>query len=137
MALYCTRCGKENSDDASYCGSCGNRMGGSETNPMNSQNAYMMYYDSRAKNEGLGVIMSFFFVGLGHLYAGKITAGLLLILASILLISLVSVALLFSISLFFVSAALLFILWIWALYDVYTKIKLYNAELRRTGNPPW
>ena len=124
--MYCKKCGKENSESALYCDACGENM--SDTG--NSQNSNAPLYYAKEKNEGLGVVLSFLWVGLGHLYAGMITRGILLFFVYIILVG-VGFFLLFPL-------IFAFILWIWSLFDVYNKIKFYNAELRRTGgNPPW
>lgn len=128
--MYCQKCGKENPDGTAYCEACGENMSSSGNGTANSQNFNAPQYYAREKSEGLGVVLSFLFVGLGHLYAGLISKGILLLFVFIVLMA-------SSIFLLFIPAIIAFILWIWSLYDVYSKIKFYNAELRRTGNPPW
>jgi TM2 domain-containing membrane protein YozV len=68
-------------------------------------------------------------VGLGHLYAGLITKGLLLIVAYFILLVIGALTI--------IGLILPLILWIWGLYDTNKTINRYNEQLRKTGNPPW
>ncbi|MGE0015415.1 MAG: zinc-ribbon domain-containing protein [Candidatus Methanomethylophilaceae archaeon] len=128
--MFCQKCGKENEDSTAYCSSCGNRLGASENNPSYPQNDNSnTIYVAPQKSTGLGIILSFLFVGLGHLYAGLITKGLLLIVAYFILLVIGALTI--------IGLILPLILWIWGLYDTNKTINRYNEQLRKTGNPPW
>lgn len=103
-------------------------MSGSEAVPQGSPYGGNNYPEP-LKSAGIGIILSFLFVGLGHLYAGQISKGIILFVVSVVLMTL---SILFIFPLFAV-----FILWIWAMYDVNNTIKQYNQHIRNTGNPPW
>jgi Predicted membrane protein len=149
--LYCQKCGKEINDNSTFCSSCGASTDGStQTNnipnygPQN--NAYVY---SREKSNGVGIILGFFIPGLGHLYAGKIGKGLLIMFSGIILsvISMIAVfgaisydstgALNGALTFLIILPIIYIIIWIWNMYDVNKVIKEYNECLRRTGNPPW
>ena len=149
--MYCQRCGKEINDYSTFCSSCGaSTDGGTQTNnipnygPQN--NAYVY---SREKSNGVGIILGFFIPGLGHLYAGKIGRGLLIMFAGIMISVVLMFGFLSALSVdstgAFVGASIFlmifpiiyFAIWIWNMYDVNKIIKEYNECLRRTGNPPW
>lgn len=80
------------------------------------------------KSTGLGLILSFLLAGLGHLYAGRINKGLGILVAYVLL---------WATYFFIITGLIAFILWIWAMVDVYREINDYNEYLARTGHPPW
>ena len=149
--MYCQKCGKEINDNSTFCSSCGASTDGStQTNnipnygPQN--NAYVY---SREKSNGVGIILGFFIPGLGHLYAGKIGKGLLIMFSGIILsvISMIAVfgaisydstgALNGALTFLIILPIIYIIIWIWNMYDVNKVIKEYNECLRRTGNPPW
>lgn len=142
--MFCRKCGKENPDDATFCNSCGSNLNSdSYQNPYTNQQArydsdpnctYNPRYDSRPpyrmemKSTGLGLILSFLLAGLGHLYAGRINKGLGILVAYVLL---------WATYFFIITGLIAFILWIWAMVDVYREINDYNEYLARTGHPPW
>jgi len=149
--LYCQKCGKETKDNVAFCSSCGASTNGStQTNnipnygPQNNNYVY-----SREKSNGVGIILGFLIPGLGHLYAGKIGKGLLIMFSGIILGTLAIITLLGAISIdstgafvgatifFIVFPIIYFVIWIWNMYDVNKTIKEYNGCLRKTGNPPW
>jgi len=88
------------------------------------------------KSSGVAILLSFFLSGLGQIYNGELTKGLLLLFASIGL----------SVFLFFLwwtcaglvlGSALALVVWIFGMYDAYTRAEQYNQALRATGRPPW
>lgn len=126
--MFCPQCGKENQEGTTYCGSCGYNIGVPGANPGYSQSNTV--YIAPQKSTGLGIILSVICVGLGHLYAGLITKGLLLIVVYTVL----WVLMFFT---FFITAIIAIVIWIWAIYDTNKSINQYNEHVRKTGNPPW
>jgi Uncharacterized protein conserved in bacteria len=131
--MYCQKCGKETDSNAAFCSSCGaptDGSGGTSYAPPsygpNTGNPNMY---APQKSTGIGIILAFLIPGAGHMYAGKITEGIMIF---ILYVVLMFTGFLFLIPLFFA-----LILWIWNIYDANKKIKEYNDCIRRTGNPPW
>lgn len=98
-----------------------------------SQDKYDTQYGKRptyvvsGKSAGLGIVLSFLFAGLGHLYAGKIERGLGILIVYVLLLAT---------SFLIFTTIIAIVLWIWAMVDVYGTIDEYNEYLARTGNPP-
>jgi len=145
--MYCKSCGKEMEDDSSFCPECG------VASKCQQQNNNAPRYWTQEKSAGIAIVLGFFFMGLGHLYAGKLTRGIVLMLANILLAILVYVVVftvLLSTDFIYnvdglagVLVAIIgvglaeFILWIWQLYDVNKLVKEYNEHARRTGEALW
>ena len=142
--MYCQKCGNEIDDSATYCSSCGTSQNQSQQNnnygqsnqqnngygqpsygPNNSYNGS----HPQEKNTGLALILSFFIIGAGHLYVGKVTDGIVLFIAAVVMAVLGW--------LFLFPYIISIIIWIWALYDTNKKANEYNNALRQTGNPPW
>jgi TM2 domain-containing membrane protein YozV len=84
-------------------------------------------YSIELKSVGLGLILSFFLPGLGHLYAGRIDKGVGILIAFIIMVA----------TYFFILTGFIaFVIWLWTLVDVYQEINEYNEHLMRTGRPP-
>ena len=81
------------------------------------------------QNAGLAAVLSFLFCGLGQIYAGKITKGLLFIFVGLLLGVATFIFILPGV------AAVAF--WIYNIYDAYTLTNEYNMALETTGQRPW
>ncbi len=122
--MFCSKCGYDNPEESEYCTSCGNPMTATIVNdkaPQHTQSSYVL----PPKSTGLGIVLSFLLLGLGHLYTGLIGKGIILMILSIVLLALG------------ITAVIYVILWIWGMYDVNKKINEYNEYLRRVGSPPW
>jgi len=132
--MYCQKCGKETDSNAAFCSSCGASTDGSGGNshapPSYGPNTGNQNMYAPQKSTGVGILLAFLIPGAGHLYAGKITEGIIIL---ILFFVLFSVGWIF---LFFTWIVAL-VVWIWNIYDANKKIKEYNDCVRRTGNPPW
>ena len=72
------------------------------------------------KNPGLAAVASFFFAGLGQIYNGEITKGLLL-----MAIQIVNVVLM----IFLIGFVLYPIIWVYGIWDAYTTAEKYNEGL--------
>ena len=138
------------SDDATYCSSCGASVDGNNMNatPPDRTAYYMPHAE---KSVGIALVLGFLCAGLGHLYIGKLTRGLCILMANVALgvIMMITwfsilndtyltydeaVGILVLIALLAIPA---FIIWLWNLFDVNKLAKEYNDGIRRTGNPPW
>ena len=82
------------------------------------------------KSTGIGIILAFIIPGAGHMYAGKISEGIMIF---IIYVVLMAIGWIF----FFFTWIIALVLWIWNIYDANKKINEYNECIRRTGNPPW
>jgi len=84
------------------------------------------------KSAGVSLLLSFILTGLGQMYNGEMMKGLMLLLVSIGL-------LVFNVFFFWLCFGLIIslVLWIYGMYDAYTRAEEYNRGLRATGRPPW
>ena len=137
--MYCRKCGKDNPDHAAYCGDCGANLNGSSSPPQGvGYGNNNLYGVAPQKSAGLGIVLSVICVGLGHLYAGAISKGLILMVLYTILVSIAFLSLIILnaplMIILFISSL---ILWIWSIYDTNNLINQYNQHIRNTGNPPW
>ncbi|OPY34089.1 MAG: TM2 domain protein [Methanomassiliicoccales archaeon PtaU1.Bin124] len=144
----CPKCGRQNPVDAQWCASCGanianiaQQQGYQQAPPNYGQPQYQQppvynqapgygappqpYMPMKQKSEGLAVILSFFIPGLGQMYNGKIGRGLGILISAIIL------SLLFWL---LVPLLILFVLWIWNIYDAYKGAQKYNQQQMMTAN---
>jgi TM2 domain-containing membrane protein YozV len=73
--------------------------------------------------------LSLLLTGLGQLYNGEISKGVIFLVVGIIL------AILTVLTTFLCIVWLPF--WIYGMYDAYTRAEEYNRALRATGRPPW
>lgn len=138
--MYCRNCGAELCEGANFCPSCGYSVEGNGGRAVNPQTSIMMNH----KSEGLTLILSVIITGAGHMYAGKVKEGIIL-LALQLVIGVAIGAMMvmagggspFPFIVMAVGAIVAFIIWIYAIVDSDKVVKEYNARLMETGNPPW
>jgi len=125
-----------------YCDKCGNRAGA--RGAAVSSPPQMVYI--REKSAGISTLLSFLWAGLGQLYVGRIGRGIALMLVHLVLV--------FN-GIFFVIAGglfgglggavggailfvvLLFVLWVWNIFDAHKLANEYNDSLRGSGRRPW
>ena len=101
--MFCTNCGKEIADNASFCPHCGNRI-----------------KDKKDKNIFIALILTFFLTGLGSIYAGNTKKGLILLVLRILFIALgplLNIFLVFSV-----------IIWVYGFYETYRDVQIANGN---------
>ena len=81
------------------------------------------------KRPAIALILSFFLTGLGQMYNGEMSKGVIFLIVAILLNIL---------TLIFVFTCVISIpFWIYGMYDAYTRADVHNRTLRATGRPPW
>jgi TM2 domain-containing membrane protein YozV len=123
---FCPKCGMQTEQNDVYCKGCGMPLTQQPTPP-----SIPPYVPPRPtvspKNEGLAAVLSVVWSGLGQIYTGRLSRGIVIMIAGVMML--------------FISWILLWIpqllFWIWNIYDAYNQAKQYNRELTRTGNPPW
>ena len=80
--IYCQSCGSSNRSLASFCTRCGSSL--RQIRHAEVETAYVgpqiQYIATSSANAGLAAVLSFFWCGLGHIYAGKIGKGIMLML---------------------------------------------------------
>lgn len=105
---FCTNCGAEIDAKATVCPSCGVPQTG-------------MTEGVSTKNEGLAAILSFFLPGLGQMYNGEISKGVLL-----MIIQVVNIILMFVI----IGLFTYLLVWGYSIVDAYTTAKGINRRLQ-------
>jgi TM2 domain-containing membrane protein YozV len=123
--VFCRNCGGDLPlESASYCPTCGK--------PQNSVNAFAI--GKLTKSNKTAVVIALIagilgFNGIGHLYIGRLSRGV-----SLLIIGWVFVALTF----FFIPFGVVYLIfWVWQAYDVNIKAKYFNNYLVNNGKSPW
>lgn len=105
--MFCENCGKEISNNARFCGNCGNQI--KKTNNIVTEE----------KNMILALFLSIFLVGLGLVYAGDKKKGIILFIAILIF---------YRIRKFEIFFVIAIILWVYAIYETYKKVKRANGE---------
>lgn len=148
--MYCPNCGTEAVPEAVFCNKCGcNLKERAQPAPAPASVPYAL----PLKNSGLAAVLSFLFTGLGQIYAGKISRGIIFILVAVG-VAMVTTILLFaglvtdsegvvqsfdSLYLAAIVGILIAYLafYIWQIYDAYILTNKYNDALKQTGQEPW
>ena len=135
-------------EGASFCESCGARVGGEVMPPVPKK----PYYSPSPKSLGLGIFLTFLINGSGQMYVGRVARGLAvfgcncILTASIILLvwnnSYIEQGRVYDLSgilgTITVISIIAFVLFVWSLYDTYMLIKTYNEHMKNNnGNPPW
>lgn len=152
-SMYCPNCGKDSALGAKFCESCGTTLPADQTaQAANQQYAQTppqqappygqpqygqpqpygqpMYAPVPLKNAGLAAVLAFLWAGLGHIYLGLITKGILYMVLTVVLVIL-------SVFTFGITLIIWFIFWIWQIYDAYKLANQYNSSVQQTGRAPW
>lgn len=74
--MYCSQCGRENAQDASFCAGCGAAL---RSVPAPAPGNYV-----QGKSPGLALIMSLLIVGFGQFYNGDMKKGFLMLLGAVI-----------------------------------------------------
>lgn len=136
---YCPYCGAKNEDSSRFCVICGKNLPDTEglgfdpndttKNDPNAGDWENRFRHAEHKDEGVMIILSLIFPGLGVLVVGKTMEGLLLIIANLVCFSLGFV--------FLIPFLGCLVIWIAGLLLTQQYVKEYNDTVDRTGNPPW
>lgn len=128
--MYCRNCGRELGDDTNYCPVCGHPTGESGCRRTCSQTTVMM----DRKSEGIALILSILIPGAGHMYAGRIVDGVVLLALEVAL-SLRMFVLFITMEnpTGVVTSGVLglvsIIVWIYGIIDSNKEVKKYNQDL--------
>jgi hypothetical protein len=143
---FCPKCGVGAiSEEESFCPKCGNKVTGN--NPCSNcnfsrQNQYhqnnpngMSQRRYEWKSEGTTLVLTiilgiFGFGGIGHLYLGNLTRGIVILIVGIVLL-LVAV---FSMG---IGLIILIPFAIWVVFDSRSQCRYYNNYLEQNQRPPW
>jgi len=72
--MFCDACGDQVPESSKFCGSCGASL---SPQPVPTKRTARQVYET--KSSGTAIVLSFFWTGLGQLYAGTIARGLVMI----------------------------------------------------------
>jgi TM2 domain-containing membrane protein YozV len=80
--IFCQGCGSSNRAAAGFCTKCGTPLRAIRQADVQSvyRGPQVQYITTSSANAGLAAVLSFFWCGLGHIYAGKIGKGIMLML---------------------------------------------------------
>lgn len=156
--INCPNCRYDSLDSARFCSNCGANLAAAPGSPapypplygQSYNQPYYGYSGVQQKDPAIATILAlvagvFGLMGMGHIYLGRITRGLLILVGGIALWFL---AVFFLFSGVFGPTGILWIfslvcviavlgLLVWQVYDAYTLAKQYNEAVRRTGHAPW
>ena len=124
--MFCPKCGKDIDAGSQFCKYCGESIG--NTCQSNYQGGAQPQYVIPLKSSGIAAVLALIIPGLGHIYAGNIGKGLLLLILEIILMCFYG--LLFPL-------LIAIIIWVWQIYDAYKTTEEYNDALKSTGQKPW
>jgi TM2 domain-containing membrane protein YozV len=134
--MFCGQCSKENPDDSKFCAGCGspvNDTSNENTSPPPNHNPNQR--PAQWKSEGTTLILTiilgiFGFGGIGHIYLGNITRGIVILIVGIVLL----VIAVFSMG---IGLIILIPFAIWVVYDARKQCRYYNNYLEQNQRPPW
>jgi len=129
--MFCSGCGRQMDAGQQFCAGCGAKnpaiqptsmvaTAGTGVAPAQQIPAQQIIVVSE-KSPGLAAVLSFFWAGLGQIYNGEISKGILLIVAFAISCGLIAVVIGF-----FTTP----ILWIYGMIDAYKTAEKFNATLR-------
>ena len=145
MTTICLKCSKENPDESKFCAGCGSPVNGTSNEntspPPNNSNPPPNYghnpnqRPAQWKSEGTTLILTivlgiFGLGGIGHIYLGNITRGIVILIVGIILLVVSAVT-------FGIGLIILIPFAIWVVFDSRKQCKHYNDHLEQTGKPPW
>lgn len=157
--MNCPSCGRESAPGAKFCENCGTPLLGEQNYQASGQQyaqaqpqygpppqygpqpyaqqpygqqpyGQPMYQMAQMKNAGIAAVLAFLIAGLGHIYLGLITTGIMYIILMVVLWIL-------GIFTFGIGFIIYIVFWLWQIYDAYNKANQYNAALQQTGRAPW
>lgn len=130
--MFCSGCGQQMDAGQQFCAGCGAKNPGVQSTSMVSATAAGVAPAQQTmpvqqvivvteKSPGLAAVLSFFWSGLGQIYNGEISKGIILIVC--FAVSCVLMALVIG----FITTP---ILWIYGMVDAYKTAEKFNAALR-------
>ena len=131
----CLKCGKENTEESKFCIECGASAGDpSNTNTTNyrhNPNQRPIQWKSEGTTLVLTVVLGIFGLGgIGHIYLGNISRGIVILIVGIIL----SVVTLVTLG---IGLVILIPFVIWVVFDARKQCKHHNDHLEQTGRSPW
>jgi|GEM_PF-678569 len=161
MNRYCPNCGVPTRPSTRYCHSCGYDLYAppGQTGQRSYQPPpppppyyYQNYPPPLPRKEGwIAVLLALLIPGVGHIYAGKIAKGIIILIimpAATVIIAITSYAAVMGgdpssfnpvpfMGAYLVIYVVLLAFYFWQIYDAYMTIEKYNRSLSQDGKPPW
>jgi len=146
---FCPNCGREVSPEAAFCPSCGYNLKSTAAVPSPAAPAAKPSAPIKHKNPGVAAVLAlilglFGLMGIGHVYVGRVKRGIVLLIVGIILAALTYGSMLLGFVTFGLSwigaivfGLILFILWIWQIFNAYSLAKQFNKAVEETGKEPW
>ncbi len=129
MDVKCNECEKEyilseDEDPEGFQCECGGNLEKIENEnvrPVPTQRVSRDYYvEHKEKEPILSLILSFFIVGLGHLYNGQTEKGIILVILGLVFAGL---------SIFLIGIPFFLVVWLYGMYDAYqSAVKINHGE---------
>jgi TM2 domain-containing membrane protein YozV/ribosomal protein L40E len=129
---FCKDCGAHNAEGARICANCGATL----QTPIPS--SVLLQRKKTSTTILLAGFVGVIFMGVGHLYLGRMGRGTVILFAGMFTGVLFYAAMItayFLIGYMFGIARIS--LWIWQIYDAHKLTKRYNGSLESIGKPPW
>ncbi|MBY9001499.1 MAG: zinc ribbon domain-containing protein [Candidatus Heimdallarchaeota archaeon] len=154
--MYCNNCGANLTDGTKFCPNCGADSGvAAKPAPVTPQQAIPQYSGTqpyapppmpyKVKEPILALILSWFVLGSGHMYAGKPGKGIGLMVGALVsggimyggfFVLLWYSSLGFAITLLIIGGISVVVIALYAHIDAYSTAKKYNVFLQTNGRPP-
>lgn len=133
--MYCQNCGTKTTGSEKFCPECGQPMGQGGQAPQGYVE-HRVVHQARRKEPIIAVVLNLFlFPGLGQIYAGKASRGLLVILLFWGSVALFMVTILSS-GFNPIVLIIMLIVGYWQVYDGYKCVAQYNKFLSTHGRAP-
>lgn len=129
---FCRNCGARYTEGAQLCPNCGTALD-SAISP-----SVALQLKKASVSVLLAGLIGVVFMGVGHIYLGRMGRGIVILFSGILtgiLFYAAMVTAFFSIGILFGIVRLS--LWIWQIHDAHKLTRRYNDALESTGIPPW
>jgi|BEDMetMinimDraft_2_1075160.scaffolds.fasta_scaffold00388_5 hypothetical protein len=140
--MFCPNCGREVREGSAFCPNCGFNLsgpkGGSQVPPPPPpQGTPPPPPPQSTKSVKTAVLLSVVYMGLGHIYVGRLTKGIPLLLVGLALGFVTGKLFDSGNPVFLATLAVFFAVWIWSILDARKLAKEYNTSVLRTGRAPW
>ena len=145
--MYCNKCGNENREEANFCRACGNPtrqfQGSGNTGPTyyyppyqaNPYNYYPQFVEH--KDPVVALLVAFMLPGVGHMYAGEVMKGIIILAFFVIVGIVLSVALFatfwsmsgpsgLAMLLIIIAFVISGLIWFYQLYDAYHAALRYD-----------
>lgn len=132
---FCGNCGASKDKENKFCPKCGFGTNSQQNIPRQNNPNRISQRPYEWKSEGTTLILTivlgiFGFGGIGHIYLGNITRGIVILIVGIILLF---------VAIFSMGIGLIILIpfAIWVVFDARNQCKFYNDYLEQNQRPPW